>query len=152
MKIAEALISKADQKERLYQLKERLMVNCKIQEGDEPSEDPKDLLREIESVLENYEEMTRRITKTNSKTNFSGETTLADALSKKEIIKLEHKMLSEVLKESSVSENRYSRSEIKFISTLDIKALRKKIDNLAKEYRTLDTEIQKINWQTELLD
>lgn len=152
MKIAEALISKADQKERLYQLKERLMVNCKIQEGDEPSEDPKDLLREIESVLENYEEMTRRITKTNSKTNFSGETTLADALSKKEIIKLEHKMLSEVLKESSVSENRYSRSEIKFISTLDIKALRKKIDDLAKEYRMLDTEIQKINWQTELLD
>jgi len=44
MKLAEALNNRADLKKRLFQLKERLLRNSKVQEGEEPSENPEDLL------------------------------------------------------------------------------------------------------------
>lgn len=55
MKLAEALNNRADLKKRLFQLKERLLRNSKVQEGEEPSENPEDLLIEVNSCLEELE-------------------------------------------------------------------------------------------------
>ena len=41
MKLAEALILRADCQRHIEQLKQRLLRNVKVQEGDKPSEDPK---------------------------------------------------------------------------------------------------------------
>jgi hypothetical protein len=43
MKIAEALALRADLQKRLEQLKQRLVKNARIQEGDVPEEDPGEL-------------------------------------------------------------------------------------------------------------
>ena len=48
MKIAEALALRADLQKRLEQLKQRLLKNARIQEGDTPAEDPVDLQSELE--------------------------------------------------------------------------------------------------------
>jgi hypothetical protein len=40
MKIAEALALRSDLQKRLEQLKQRLVRNARIQEGDAPEEDP----------------------------------------------------------------------------------------------------------------
>jgi len=45
MKIAEALALRADLQKRLEQLKQRLVKNARIQEGDAPEEDPAELQR-----------------------------------------------------------------------------------------------------------
>ena len=44
MKIAEALILRADIQKRIAQLKVRLNNNAKVQENEEPTEDPEFLL------------------------------------------------------------------------------------------------------------
>ena len=41
MKLAEALIERADLQRRLEQLKQRLNQNAQYQEGEEPAEEPK---------------------------------------------------------------------------------------------------------------
>jgi hypothetical protein len=46
MKIAEALALRADLQKRLEQLKQRLVKNARIQEGDKPEEDPAELQSE----------------------------------------------------------------------------------------------------------
>ena len=51
MKLAEALSIRKDLQTRISELTARLMNNVKIQEGDEPAEDPKDLLKELDSCL-----------------------------------------------------------------------------------------------------
>jgi len=48
MKIAEALALRADLQVRLEQLKQRLVKNARIQEGDAPAEDPVALQSEFE--------------------------------------------------------------------------------------------------------
>ena len=52
MKLAEALNLRADISKRISQLSERLNANSKVQEGEEPSEDPKELLEELDRLTE----------------------------------------------------------------------------------------------------
>jgi len=41
---------------------------------------------------------------------------------------------------------------VKFISTVSVAAIQRKADDLAKQYRELDTRIQEADWLTVLLD
>jgi hypothetical protein len=50
MKLAEALRLRRDYSTRIEDLKSRIRENCKVQEGDEPAEDPMALLRELKVV------------------------------------------------------------------------------------------------------
>ena len=60
MKLAEALKLRADLNTRMSRLRNRLVVNSKVQEGDSPSEDPEELLAELEEVSGQLEELGRR--------------------------------------------------------------------------------------------
>ena len=61
MKLAEALNQRADLRTRISQLGSRLNLNAKVQEGDSPSEDPTQLLSELEENTRQFEELIRRI-------------------------------------------------------------------------------------------
>ena len=49
-------------------------------------------------------------------------------------------------------QQRYGRAEIRILPTVDVGALRRQADELARERRELDTAIQETNWTTELAD
>lgn len=61
MKLAEALSMRSDLNTRLYQLQIRLNNNSRIQEGEEPSEDPQALLAELDEVASRLEDLIARI-------------------------------------------------------------------------------------------
>ena len=42
--------------------------------------------------------------------------------------------------------------EIKILSSVDVSKEQANIDKLCKEYRTLDSKIQSVNWQTDLIE
>jgi len=67
------------------------------------------------------------------------------------MLKQEISILTTLVDNSLIRQDRYSKSEIKFYSTIDIGATRKNIDKLSKEYRELDTKLQGLNWTTDLL-
>ena len=48
--------------------------------------------------------------------------------------------------------NLYSHSEIKILSTVDVAALQKQIDEIARQIRQLDTTLQGANWQIDLIE
>ena len=48
MKLANALSQRAELQTRIRQLEERLNNNAQVQEGEEPAEDPMELLRELD--------------------------------------------------------------------------------------------------------
>ena len=55
MKLAEALILRADLQKRIAQLSARLKDSAKVQEGDEPTEDLKALFAELDQMLAQQE-------------------------------------------------------------------------------------------------
>ena len=149
MKLAEALILRADNQKRLSQLKARIVRVAKVQEGDQPSENPGELLREYDHVATELERLIRSINRTNLTTPFESGTTLTDALASRDVLTMRLGLLRELAEEASVTENRYSRSEVKFISTVDVAAIQKQADDLSRRYRELDSRIQAMNWTTE---
>jgi len=66
MKLAEALIERADLKKRLAQLNIRLCSNVMVNEGSEPVEDPARLLESLNIMTARYEELVWRINLTNA--------------------------------------------------------------------------------------
>ncbi|MBK1719703.1 hypothetical protein CKO27_19010 [Thiocystis violacea] len=154
MKLAEALILRADCLRRIRELKSRLAASAKIQEGDEPFEDPQTLIRELEQVATEFLGLIQRINRTNVQTPFEDGKTLADALAERDIIKLRRGIYSDLQDKSAGGEffQRVSRAEIKFIFTIDVAENNRKIDALSKVYRELDTRIQQLNWTVDLVD
>jgi hypothetical protein len=65
---------------------------------------------------------------------------------------LERTAYVELAQTASINQGRFTRSEVKYISTVDVAAIQKRADVLARNYRDLDARIQALNWQTELVD
>ena len=151
MKIAEALALRSDLQKRMEQLKQRLVKNARIQEGDVPAEDPAALQSELEAVAQELTLLIQRINRTNAATRF-GAQTLADALAERDVLKLRYNAYRELANAASTAQGRTTRSEIKFVSTVSVAATQRKADDLAREYRELDTRIQEADWLTVLLD
>ena len=47
---------------------------------------------------------------------------------------------------------RQMRSELRYLSALDVPALRARADDCAKELRELDNRIQQTNWEVDLAE
>ena len=152
MKLAEALTLRSDLQKRITQLKERLLINAKVQEGDFPAEDPETLLDELDKNIIELEELIKQINKTNSNTCIDSKESIADIIAKKDVLALKLSILREFVKQSSSKIDRYSNKEIKILSTINISEKQKEIDKMSKEYRILDTKLQGLNWTTDILE
>lgn len=150
MKLAEALILRADLQKRHAQLKARIIRSAKVQEGETPPEDPARLLAEAEQVATQLEDLLRRINRTNSTTPLDDGSTLTDALARRDVSRLRHALLREVAQAAVVTQDRYSKSEVRFRSTVAIAAIEAQADDLARSMRELEARIQEANWRADL--
>ena len=150
MKLASALSERADIQRRLSELSERLANNAKVQEGDVPAEDPKELLAEMDGLIDRLETLICRINMTNSRVESDG-VSMTMMIARRDCLKKRIAMLRGFLDCASSKVERYSRAEIAVHSTVDVKELQKQADGLSRELRELDEKIQELNWTTELL-
>ncbi len=151
MKLAEALILRADIQKRMEQVRNRLYNNVLTQEGELPSEDPNVLLKEFLSLQNELTTIIKAINRTNNKTPFNDSMMLSEVLVERDALLAKRAILSTAAERASDKQDRYSRTEIKYVSVIDIKKFQKDADRLAKEYRELDTKIQGFNWNVDLI-
>ncbi|GMK42290.1 hypothetical protein PCCS19_53490 [Paenibacillus sp. CCS19] len=152
MKLAEALVFRADSYKKIAQLKQRLERVVKVQEGEAPAEDPQALIADLKNTLQDQTSWIRKINKTNAITPFNTEMTISDALAERDRFMQHRKLLSDIVEEASIRQDRFSRSEVRYQRTVDVAALQKEIDELSKSYRELDFRIQEMNWRTDLIE
>ena len=150
MKLAEALILRADYQKRMRQLQTRLAMNAKIQEGDKPAEDPKALLAELEQVAAKLERLIQKINSTNSASELDEGYTISDALATRDVLRAKQEIYRELARAATVTQGRFSRSEIKFQSAVKVSEVQKRADELALAQRQLDARIQAANWLLDL--
>ena len=150
MKLAEALIRRADLQRRLAQLKSRAVDAARIQEGDEAEEDATALLGDFDRAADELEQLIERINVQNLKTEVQNGLTVTAALAKRDALHQRHGMRVELADAAARRSDRLTRSEIKFVAAVNIRDLRQQVDDLAREIRELDNRIQQVNWATEL--
>lgn len=152
MKLAEALIQRADHRKRLDQLRERLVRVARVQEGDAPAEDPAALLAEVERTAAELTRLIQRINRTNSTTPLDNGRTIADAITERDTLQLRHSIVTALVQAAIIKQDRFTKSEVRFQSTINVAGLQQQADDLAQTYRELDTKIQAANWLVELID
>jgi hypothetical protein len=151
MKLAEALAERSDCQTRLEDIKKRLARSARVQEGEQPAEDSAELLTESERIFSRLFELIAAINRTNARTAFDSTRTISDAIADRDITAKRRDFLASIAEAASTRQDRYSKSEVKFVATGSISQLQEEADLQSKKYRQLDTRLQELNWQTELV-
>ena len=151
MKLAEALIIRADLQKRIAQLSDRMKDSSRVQEGDEPAEKIDELSKELNEVLDQLENLIYRINVTNMQTLHEGES-LTRLMARKDVLVTRLSVMRNLVSHVTNSDTRYGRNEIKYVRTIDVAELRRSTDEYSKQLRELDTTIQGLNWTTDLVE
>lgn len=155
MKLAEALALRSDAARRAEQLRARITASARYQEGETPAEDASALLAEAGEVLGELESLIRRINRTNAAIVVREGGTLTDALARRDVLRLRHRVVTSAA-DAAAGEGqrgyRQLRSELTMVPALSVSELRRQADDLARQLREVDTLIQRTNWEVDLLD
>jgi hypothetical protein len=154
MKLAEALIQRADAQKRLQQLQERLNRSARVQEGDTAPEDPQALLDEASQIIGLWNDLVKKINRTNAATRFDAVRTLTDAIADRDALARERNILAGVIAAATPAQHAYgyNQSNIKYFRTVNVAEVQRRADELARRYRELDSAIQAMNWNTDLME
>ncbi|MBQ1820978.1 MAG: DIP1984 family protein [Clostridia bacterium] len=150
MKLAEALQERADLNRRIEQLRSRIGANALVQEGEKTAEDPNALLTELEQCAERLCALMSAINRTNCDTVVGGRS-LTDMIAERDSKRVLLSVYHDTVDAASRAAQRATRSEIRILPALNVKALQEKADLLSKELRLLDNALQEQNWKTELI-
>lgn len=155
MKLAEALAARAHATRQVEQLRARVVDNARYQEGEAPAEDARELLAGANTALDELESLIRRINRTNSATPL-GTGTITDALARRDVLRHRHSVTTAAADAAAGRDHhgmgRRLRSELLMLSALPVAELRATADDLARQIREVDTQIQRLNWEVDLLD
>ena len=151
MKLAEALQERADLNKKIEQLKARLNAYALVQEGEMPAEDPEQLKKELDGVMDRLAYLIERINLTNAETTIEGKS-LTSIIARKDVLTLKISAYRDMVRAASQTTYRARNSEIKIRPSISIRTWQKEIDTLSKELRVLDNSLQENNWKTDLIE
>ena len=86
MKLAEALSIRKDLQKHIQQLGQRIQNNVKVQEGDEPKEQPEELMAELDGCLTKLQDIIWHINATNMQTKNSEGRTITELMAQKDVL------------------------------------------------------------------
>lgn len=152
MKLAEALMERKSLMNTVDDLRSRLQQNVLVQEGDEPTEEPDELMRALSETISQLETLIKRINATNNTAQLPDGASVSEAIVRRDMLNLRRVSVEQAATAATVQNQRWSRNEIKFVPTVRAADLRKEVDALAKECRELDAQIQAVNWSTDLIE
>jgi len=150
MKLAEALLLRADMKKKLASLRERMVANAVVQQGEKPHEDPGKLIKEAVGVLDRMETLVLSINAANLSHKLADSRTLASVIARRDKLVQQHSLLQAAVQGAKREPDRYSMKEIKWVAKLDVAKLQKQSDDLAAQIRETNAVIQERNWQVEV--
>lgn len=150
MKLAEALLLRADIQKKLASLQARVQKYVVVQEGERPAEDPQAILRQIEAVAGELERLVFAINQANLLHKIKTGESLTEALAKRDSLALRHRILQSVVDVCAKPPERYGVKEIRWVTTVDVAQIQGVVDSLAKQLRELNAAIQEAGWQVEL--
>jgi len=150
MKLAEALLLRTEYQKKIGSLQSRIIANLKVQENDKPNENPEELLKEVLLINDKLCSLIKDINARNNTVILPNGQILAQALVDRDVIVKKRNFLANITDNANERNFRLTRSEIKMYVALSISELQKQIDDLSRDFRELDTQIQALNWNVDL--
>lgn len=152
MKLGEALKRRSDNYKKIAELRARAVASAQVQEGTQAADNASELLAEIERLAEETKTLVQRINRTNVTVSLASGQILADAIVERDHYLVLRNQIDAIAKAAGEPQQRYLRSEIRVVRTVEPAQLRKREDGLARAHRELDVAIQEANWTYDLAE
>ncbi len=150
MKLAEALQRRADLNREIDQLESRISNNMLVQDGEKPNEKPSDLFNELNSKLEELNDLIARINMTNAVVKAEGKT-LTQLIADRDVLARKIAVYKSAVYQASLNTSRARNTEIKVLPTINVQSFQKEIDRMSRQLRETDNAIQSTNWAQDLI-
>ena len=150
MKLAEALLLRTDMQKKLSSLRQRIAKNALLQEGQEPNEQPEELIKQSFEVLDQLGRLTTVVNSANLEHTLPDGRTMTAALAERDMLREKHAVLQTGISATQQEPDRYSARQIKWIPALCVADLQRQSDDLSKQIRELNAKIQATNWAIEI--
>lgn len=152
--LGEALNRRSDLQKQVGQLEDRLRRSVLVQEGDDPPEQPSQLMVEVDAACAELERLIGGINHTNAATRLRSGETVTEALARRDVLSLRSGALRTAIRAATDGGpfSRFSRSEIRMVRQVRVSELQEQVDAQAKARRELETDLQQHNWTTELIE
>jgi hypothetical protein len=154
MKLAEALILRSDTQKRYNAMLARVKAVARYQEGEAPQENANGLVETADNMLIDLEVLIRRINLTNARSSIGDGQSLTAAIAARDVLKW-RRTLADSVADAAVGKgesSRQIRSELRYVTDVPVNELRQRSDDLARQLRELDTQIQQANWSVDLIE
>lgn len=151
MKIAEALQERADLRNNIEMIRERICDNVIVQEGDTPAENPEKTREDLDEAVLRLEYLISRINNTNCRTKVEGRS-LSEIIAEKDMLTLKSSVLKTAIRRAGQIAYRVRGSEIRLEQAISVADWQKDVDAMSKRIRELDTLLQKTNWTLDLIE
>ena len=150
MKLAEALLLRRDLEAKLTALKQEILSNALIQEGDSLDISMEELIQDYQKNNEKFSQLVVKINQRNSSAYlYDTDKLIVEALEERESLRRQHGLFNNTI-ETANDIRRFGRNEIRMVRTVDTKELTKKMNVVSKRLRELDGQIQQTNWLVDL--
>jgi hypothetical protein len=147
MKLAQALLLRSDNQKKIESLRERIVGNALVQDGDKPDEEPSELLPQALATIAEQEQLMVAIHQANATHLLPDGRSLIQAMMRRNTLVAQHALLVAAGKAARKETDRYSSREIKWQSALDVVRLQKQTDTISQQIRDINALIQEVNWQ-----
>jgi len=148
MKLAEALLQRADLQRKIDQLTARILPNLIVHNQANPQEDPTKLLAKLREAVKQFEQIVVKINNTNIQTRLPDGRSLMEGLAQRDALKLLQEKMRQVRQSSVIHSHGYNNQT----TTLKFTSIQSEIDQIGRAFREIDTIIQGLNWSTDLIE
>lgn len=152
MKLAEALSQRSAIQQDLVWIKEQFAKISRVPEGSKPSENPEDMLLRMETRTAEFERLLAQINRTNLSVTDAAGHTMTELLAERDALRARQNILSEAYQQATQKEDVYGRQELRYVPTMDVPALRARLEKVNIQLRKTNILIQKLNWEADLLE
>jgi len=152
MKLAEALSIRSSLQRGLAWIKEQFSKISRVPEGSKPAEDPEEMLSRMESRASEFEALLKRINRTNLSVTDTRGRTMTDLLAERDALRARQNILSEAYQQATQKEDVYGRQELRYVPTMDVVTLRKRVEGINVRLREMNILVQRLNWEADLIE
>ncbi|MDR1070038.1 MAG: DIP1984 family protein [Gracilibacteraceae bacterium] len=150
MKLAEALLLRSEYQKKIENLQSRILANIKVQDGEKPLENPRELIGEAFDLSERLCALIRKINVRNNTAVLPAGQTVFEAITERDMLMKKRNLLAAVAAKAMEQDYRLTHAEVKMNVTVSVEEVQKQVDAFSQKFRELDAQIQGINWTTEL--
>jgi len=150
MKLAEALLLRADLQKKIVSLRLRLTRAALVQQGERPVEDPANLLTKLEGALKEFETVLFKINQANLEQRLADGRSVTAGLARRDALVAHHGAVAALIAAATKAPERYSTREIPWVVTVDVAQLQVKLEDLGRQLLELNAAIQAANWRIEI--